>query len=170
MECEAAREAMLECEPAELEGVGNTALAAHLRSCAACRRRAGVLVAELRDLDRALATLAATQTPAPANGARGLAADVSGDARWQRLWRLAAPVAVAAALAVLVLAWPRGSSTPRSGHPAAVAGSPVGPREAAATRGPELRVRVPPDARVAVFQTRDPSVAVVWFFPAPNGG
>jgi hypothetical protein len=195
---------MLECEPAELEGRGDTALAAHLGTCAACRRRAGILVSELRALDSALAALAAGSVreeaaevserrlpaaaggriPTDAPGARGLAAGVSGSARWQRMWRLAAPLAAAAAVAALVLAWPGNGSAPgrRAERPAATAGvstrsrapdvgEPMGTRAAAgAARAPELRVRVPADARVAVFQTRDPSVAVVWFFPTENGG
>ncbi len=215
MECEAAREAMLECDPDALEGRGDSALAAHLRACPDCRRRAATLVAELRALDDALAALAgpmaeagrsregaemerpaSARAPAergggargPEDGARvprGLAAGVSGDARWQRLWRLTAPVAVAAALAVLVLAWPRGGGTGSGGgRPGRAARGPVadtggrtapaaglpGPAAARGRAGPELRVRVPADARVAVFQTRDPSVAVVWFFPTPKGG
>lgn len=188
MDCETARDAMLECGPAELEGRGDNALAAHLRSCEVCRRRAGILLAELGALDGALAALSAAPCrpaaepagrpsgvpsfcalPTDARGARGLAAGVSGNARWQRLWRLAAPVAVAAALAVLVLAWPRGAGpVPGADRPTAAAGSPAA--ATAASGRPELRVRVPSDARVAVFQTRDPSVAVVWFFPVENGG
>ena len=106
---------------------------------------------------------------------RGLAAGVAGDARWQRLWRLSAPLAAAAAVAALVLAWPRGGGTEAEAPGPGAEDRSLTPAEVPATsgaaaHGPELRVRVPADARVAVFQTRDPSVAVVWFFPAQNGG
>lgn len=189
MECERARAAMLECEPQELEGIGETDLAAHLRACASCRRRAATLAADLRALGAALEAMAGGRGRAEADipgvrdaGAlagvgesggsggdrvRGLAAGVAGDARWQRLWRLSAPLAAAAAVAALVLAWPGGGSAP--GRRADRSPAEV-PASGGAAHGPELRVRVPADARVAVFQTRDPSVAVVWFFPAQNGG
>ncbi|HKK27794.1 MAG TPA: hypothetical protein VKB18_06910 [Gemmatimonadota bacterium] len=182
MECEAAREAMMECEPAELEGGGDGPLAAHLGTCEACRRRARTLAAELRALDAALEAMSgrsADRTPAAAREhdvPRGMAAGMAGAGRWERGWRLAAPVAVAAAIAVLVLAWPNGRPAgPVDRGPAAAAGGaePGSGRAPApgqsATRG-RLRVRVPDDRRVAVFQTRDPSVAVVWFFPKTNGG
>jgi len=201
VECEAAREAMLECEPPELEGRGDGPLAAHLGTCEACRRRAETLLAELRALDAALGAAAgrtaAAGVPAslerPAGSAppaageagprRGLAAGMSGDGRWERGWRLAAPLAAAAAIGVLVLAWPHG----RPAGPGGVTAGPTGRGPAAAAGGAgansgraaapgegatggRLGVRVPDDRRVAVFQTRDPSVVVVWFFPKTNGG
>lgn len=189
MECEAAREAMLECEPSELGGGGDGPLAAHLGTCEACRRRARTLVVELRALDAALEAMSgrsADRTPEAAlehDVPRGMAAGMSGAGRWERGWRLAAPLAAAAAIAVLVLAWPSGrppgpggmTAGPTDRGPAAAAGGagassgPAAPAGEGATRG-RLRVRVPDDRRVAVFQTRDPSVAVVWFFPKTNGG
>ena len=49
MNCSQAREAMLVAEPAELHALGESALAAHLRECDACRSRARALTV---DLDR----------------------------------------------------------------------------------------------------------------------
>lgn len=192
MECEAARQAMLECEPRELEARGDGPLAAHLEGCEACRRRARTIAAELRALDAALAAVAegraAAERSAGADAAagteaagwrssartdagapRGLAAGMSGSGPWERAWRLAAPLAAAAAIVGLVLAWP-GSRPGGPAGPGSTAAGPAAPASEAGASGGRLRVRVPDDRRVAVFQTRDPSVAVVWFFPKTNGG
>ena len=44
MNCREARDAMLVAEPAELRGETETALAAHITSCADCRRASAMIV------------------------------------------------------------------------------------------------------------------------------
>jgi hypothetical protein len=178
VECDLAREAMLECEPEELEGLGGSPLAEHIRECDRCRRVGRVLLAELGALDAALdSTAAEAAEPAgPRAGVRRLR------------WRVLLPLAAAAALALVVTRWPEprpvGPSAARvASGPSAAAGSARGAEARPATSPPgvgepaldaafepRLRVSAPPGTRVMVFQTRDPSVAVVWFLSAPNGG
>lgn len=221
MECEAARRELLECDPTELEGVGDSALAVHLRSCPACRARAAALLADTEALAEALNGLAGLRGAGPEGPAAAHAAERFTPERHhgtvpmaspgsapaapvsvrRLLPRVLVPLAAAAALTGLVLAWPGGpfrgpgrptadagsghAASPTSGREAVAARRPSGPPAGtfasgptAATGFPEsdsafepgLRVRVAPGQRVAVFQTRDPAVAVVWFFSAPKGG
>ncbi|HKJ91852.1 MAG TPA: hypothetical protein VJ957_01735 [Longimicrobiales bacterium] len=55
MKCADARTALLTAEPAELDGVGDSALAAHIRSCGRCRATARAILDEQEGLAAALA-------------------------------------------------------------------------------------------------------------------
>lgn len=146
MDCAAARELLLEADPAELSGDGDSPLAAHLRDCAACRARADAILAGQAGLDAALRTLA---SPSPGPKVIPL--------RPRRAMRFAPAaaslVALAATVAAVMLARP---------HPA--------PRGASADDIARMLFRAPPVARaaagqsVAVLQTSDPGVTVVWIY------
>jgi hypothetical protein len=55
MNCTEAREAMLAAEPEELRGETETALAAHVASCADCRRASAMIVGSTTQLGLAIA-------------------------------------------------------------------------------------------------------------------
>jgi len=148
MDCAAARALLLEADPAELRGEGDSPLAAHLRGCADCRAAADAILAGEAELDaalRALATPSADPRVIPLRPrSRGM--------------RIAPAVgtlaALAATVAAVMLARP---------HSAA-------PRGATAEQIARLMFPTPPVARaadgrsVAVLQTSDPGVTVVWVY------
>ena len=147
MSCEQARDAMLDAEPDELRGVGASALAAHVRECARCRAAAATLLggtaALARALDDGVAARARDVLPMPV-GARSR--------RARPALAAAIPLAAAAALALLfvgrgVLVRDRiGPYTP----PVSVPSAPV--------------VNAHGDGGVAVMNTADPRITVVWNF------
>jgi hypothetical protein len=148
MDCAAARALLLEADPAELRGEGDSPLAAHLRTCADCRAAADAILAGEAELDAALRTLAR-----PSEGSRVI------PLRPRHGWsRRIAPAAVsfaalAAAVAGVMLA-----------RPAAA------PRGASTEQIARLMFPAPPVARaeagrsVAILQTSDPGVTVVWVY------
>ncbi len=150
MECTTARERLLEADPAELRGVGDGELAAHLAGCAGCRGRAAAILAGEAELDAALAGLAA-------EGAARLPAERPARVipfrprRWAP-WALA-PLAAAAAAALLWLR-PQQALPPTS--------------EAEARAVAQALFRPPPlvdpgaGRSAAVIQTRNPEITVVW--------
>ena len=148
--CDAARELLLEAEPAELRGEGDRPLAAHLRGCTACRQRAAHLIREtdlLRSsIDGSRPSRAAANPPRTV--ARGMASRAT-----PRRWRIVVPLALAAGIAALVL-W-------RGYHLAPPRGAPL--QVATATSGP-LDVQVPASQSVAVFQTANPNIVVIWSY------
>lgn len=149
MDCTAARERMLEADPAELRGDGDGPLAGHLRACAACRARAGLILAGQAELDAALWALA---SPSPGRKVIPL--------RPRAGWRVrpgpaaASFAALAAAVAGVMLARP---------HPRPAPG-------VTADQIAKLLFPTPPVARaeggrnVAVLETSDPGVTVVWVY------
>jgi hypothetical protein len=148
-DCERARAWMLEAEPAGLRGEGSSPLADHLAGCGECRRRAEAIVAGLAELDAALAALAR-----PAAPARGIPLRRRPSLGWRAV-RWAAPLAMAAGFAAVVL-----------GRPLA----PVGERPGVTAERIARVVFAPaPVARadgrsVAVLKTNDPGVTVVWVY------
>ncbi len=169
MTCAQAHKALLQAELRELEGKGDTPLARHLRDCPHCRDAAGVILrAEAAlaralgpavaapDLERVLALALVPETPEV-------------EAPWTREGtvlplreltkgspsRLPAggmallPVAAAAALAALFLA-----REPRLPGPA--------PAPVAYAGG--LDVAMPPGQNVAVLETSDPNITVLWLY------
>src|SRR2546427_7474831 len=136
---------MLEADRTDLNGATESELSLHLRTCGRCRRTAHRILEAERELWGALA--AAT----PRRGADEAVGLVRRRARRRRwMWR-AAPLAAAAVLAVALIArreqvqqWlPPTSARPiRSG----------------------LAVEGPPGRSVAVFQTDNPDIVVIWFF------
>jgi len=115
MTCDTMLEQMLDAEPDELLGHGDSPLAVHLRDCARCRAVAGQLVAETS----ALATVvAATRDSAP------VAASLRGRFGRRPRLRLAAAGALAAALVTAVVLWPPTASPPDP-QPAIAAAPPA---------------------------------------------
>ncbi len=84
MNCQAARELMLEVDLSELVGTGT--LARHIESCAPCRIRAQAITSGYRDLDEALYALRPQQVA---------------QHRMRRVRWLALPLAAAAVLVLL---------------------------------------------------------------------
>jgi len=149
MDCAAARALLLEAEPAELRGEADSPLAAHLRACAFCRRDADAILAGEAELDaalRALATPSADPKVIPLRPRRA----------WtRRIGPAAASVAaLAAAVAAVMLARPGAAPPPG----------------ATAEQIARLMFPAPPVARaadgrsVAVLETSDPGVTVVWVY------
>jgi len=155
MPCTEVRELLLEAEPEELRGVGASALAEHLRACRACARIAERILAETRMLDAYLED--APPPPLPeilrragvaraSEGAPAVPAKRTVRRRW--LW---APAAAAAAFAALFVALEsRGPVTPSV--------STTMPAE------PPPVVEPASSATVAVMQTDNPDITVLWFF------
>lgn len=157
MTCAEAIEALLEADPRTLEGHGDEPLARHLRECLSCAERARAILqgeaalvqalgAQLRalDLERILEQAEATgprnHTPLPT--------------RW-RSWsvsrhgRTLLPLAAAAGMAALFLT--REPSLP-------------GPVYSPPLATPGLDVEVPEGRSVAVLETNNPEITVLWLF------
>jgi hypothetical protein len=143
--CEAARELLLEAEPAELRGEGDSALAGHLRGCAACGQRAACILSETQVLQSA------------ADGLRpprhAVELGPGGEVR-RRRWHIVVPLALAAGVGALLLARRR-----EMWHSTAPA-----PLQLATVAPPALDVQVPAGQSVAVFQTANPNVVVIWSY------
>ena len=145
MSCEAYVQAMLEAEPAELAGEEDSPLARHIRECPHCGATARAILAEEEELGSALASLVpqpdleAVLARAPAQRSRFRAGALT-----------LAPLALAAGLAALFLT--REPQLP---------GEPYVPGVQAI---PGLNVEAPEGRNVAVLETRDPDIKVVWLF------
>lgn len=147
MDCPTARDLLLEADPAELRGEGDSPLAAHLRDCAACRARAQAILAGEAELDAALRSLAAART-----GTRVIALwPRHGLAR--RVGTIAVPLAAAAAAAGVVLLRPAPAGE-KPGVTTEKIARALFPRQPV--------VRPGPGRSAMVLQTRDPGVTVVW--------
>lgn len=151
--CAEIRDLMLEAEPGELRGEGGTTVADHVRGCPACARIAAVLLDETAALAEVLggspspgtvdAVVARATGTTPATGVRPLPF-----MRRHRWWGLAA---AAAAAGVLLLSREGAQLRDTTVPPARVAQVPP-------VVSPEA------DQDVAVFQTDNPDITVLWFF------
>ena len=145
MTCAEARERMLEAERTDLSGATESELSLHLRGCARCRRAANRILEAERELWGALA--AAT----PVRGTEEAVGTVRRRAQRRRwVWRVA-PLAAAAVLAVALIA--RREQVQQTPPPASAPPIRSG-----------LAVEGPPGRSVAVFQTDNPDIVVIWFF------
>ena len=158
-DCASFRELMLEAEPAELRGKGESLLARHVRDCPACARTAALLLEETERLDAFLADappLDVDAVLARAGVASGAATPEAAPSRLRirrfPLRRVWVPLAAAAALAGLLLF--------RGPGPTRVPATDMAAREAPA---PPL-VEALADQDVAVMPTNDPNITVVWIF------
>jgi len=155
--CEGYREALLEAEPDDLRGIGQTEVARHVRTCPACAR-AGEIILEttaslnafldsevpVPDLDALLRRATASAVTPPRQAERpGPVASWRGSRRWVAL-------AAAASIAALLLLPDR---------PA-----PLPPVATVATAAPLPTVESAPGQTVAVFETENPDITVLWFF------
>ncbi len=150
IDCATALKLLLEADPAELEGRADSELSAHVRSCARCMRVGQELLDQQDLLSRELAALR------PAVGVEDALQLERRERirrrRQRRAWRLAAPLAAAAALAAVFLA--RGPEAGRM--PGEVVALPAARIEPA--------VEVSEGQNVMVFETRDRSAKVIWFY------
>jgi anti-sigma factor RsiW len=143
-----ARVQMLTAEPTELQGIGHSDLARHLAGCERCGRIAAALLVAQRELT--LALLPPGTDSAQAARAAWRAAERR-RAR-NRAARWVAPLAVAAGLATVLL---------NRGSPPSVPESPPLRPEPVSQR---LRVTAPPGRSVAVLETENSNVVVIWFY------
>jgi hypothetical protein len=149
MNCASARRLMLEADLAELAPQADSALGAHLRSCAACRGAA----ADIRGLEAGLAAWLRAATPR-SDAATAIARAGATARRRARTRRAGAVVSLAAAAVLaglLLLPHRRDLATP-----------PLAPRPAVAGG---FSVVAPPGRDVMVLQPADPNIVVVWYLP-----
>lgn len=148
MNCTDARAALLEADPVELRGEAETAVSLHLRECAACRATADAILATEAAAGRRI------QARAPRSGAADAVARgrSAAERRRRARWGWLVPLAAAAGIVTLILTRP-------GPHPP---GEEVGVvREPAPGR---IAVEAPVGRSVAVFETTDPDIVIIWLF------
>ena len=156
--CAAIRELLLDGDPAELRGAGESPLALHVRDCARCAADAERVLDAQRRLADALADLTAAARPVPPpvrarpRGWRA-AASASRDRNRHRLVLGAAPLAAAAMLVLILLQ--------QRGHDELLPLEPVPHQVAVASEVPVVNVTTAHD--VAIMKTADPNITVVWY-------
>ena len=153
--CDRLRDLMLEADLSELEGLGETEVATHVRACDACRERARRILtgtallgealsepSEIPDLDGILrrAGVAGPAGSAPLGPTRGRRPPWSG-------WTMTAAAAMAAGLLLF-----------GERHP--VPPDPLPSAQAAAMP----LVEAAPGSNVAIIPTENPRVTVLWFY------
>lgn len=158
MNCEAARQAFLEADPEDLSSGGNAGLPEHLRTCPQCAR----VAAMLNEAHAQLAEhLEGVMVDPPAHVIdevlrRSRSVEQVSKERRERILALGrralAPLLTAAAIAGLML-WSTGRGPTTDSVPTAEAVLPAPPR-----------VEAPAGTSVAVIQTKNPSITVVWLF------
>lgn len=142
LSCTAARELMLTAGPDQLHpGAGSSPLSRHLQECPACARAARAICAEHDALNDALAALVRDAGPAPA---------VRQARRRSAAWRIPAAAAAAAALLLVGRTVVRRDPAP----------APLPVRAAAVPRMPIVSASA--DRAVAIMQTSNPNITVVW--------
>jgi len=147
--CDGALERLLEADPEELAGQGDSEVAVHVRECVRCQAvGAKLLVGQGRltdalgrmvprtDVDRALSAARARRLKAH---------------RWQQFWQWG-PVAAAAAIAGVMILQALGGAPMLEGEIGAV---PV---------AIEPLVEAPAGRNVMVFETSDQLAKVIWFY------
>ena len=146
MMCPDAYQQLLTADPAELTGHAPTELSRHIRDCARCGTAAAAILSHTDTLRQAMNASVPSQPAARAlERARKLQ-------QRRRRWLVAAPVLAAAGLATLLLT----SDTASVGSEISL---PV-----QATRVASPLVEQPTGVDVAVFNTNNPNIVVVWFF------
>jgi hypothetical protein len=155
MNCADARDLLLEADLSELRGETETDLSRHIRSCARCRVAAeeiateeGMLARALSDAGPRIGVEEALQRAAAEAHSRGKVLPFPR----RRVWGLVPIAAAAAAAAVLFTR--NGGQLP--GEPIDLAAA----RDAA----PVPTVEASPGQSVAVFDTENPNIVVVWIF------
>ena len=150
MNCASAVDEMLEADPQELLGEGNSELAGHIVSCERCRVLAEQFVEGQLELARELETRAPRVS---ADVALRTAENTGAIRRRNAIWQIGAPLAAAAGIVGI----------------AVLGDNPAGLGSYVQARVPEtlpgLEVQSPPGKDVAVFEVADrQDVVVVWFF------
>ena len=151
MTCAEAYPAILEADPSDLEGLGESDLARHIRECPRCQEMASAVLSGERALAQGLVSaVAPPDLDALLDEALGPAAETK-SLRF-RPWRYGLtllPVAAAAAMVALFL-----GSEPQ------LPGDPYFPPELT----PGLGLAVPEGQNVAILATNDPDITVLWLF------
>ena len=151
MNCELALERMLDANPEELDGRGDSELVVHIQDCGRCQAVAAELLAGHEMLDAEIHSVDADRGVERVMPAVRRAAIQR--VRRRRLIRFALPAAAAAVLALLVTRDPV-PSMPLGNPPAQLAGS-----------APEQpTVRLAPNTNALVLETNNPKITVVWFY------
>ena len=135
MNCTEAREAMLAAEPAELRGMTETALAAHIAGCADCRRASAMIVAVTAQLGPAIARRASRPRRRVSRRVIGL---------------VLVPIAAVAVFAIV-----KAGRSARRAEPPRVSLSPL---PVART----VSLEVGRGQQATVLKTADPKVTVIW--------
>lgn len=148
MDCRAVRDSLLDADLADLRGARESDVSRHLAGCADCR------AAATRILEAEGALLRALQTPEPRRPIESVLAAARAEAgrrtMRRRAWRRWAPLAAAAGLGALVWIARR---------------EPPLPAPAQDTRPtPTVTVEAPAGRNVAVLETGNPNIVVIWFF------
>ena len=154
--CAGFRELLLEADPSELRGVGESPLALHLRHCARCAADAERVLAAQQRMAAALAGLTASAAPPPAPGRtepRAWSAPGSRARTRRRLILGAAPLTAAAVLMLLLVQQRDRDELPLL--------EPVSEQIAVAGDVPVVNVSTAHD--VAIMKTSDPNITVVWY-------
>jgi predicted anti-sigma-YlaC factor YlaD len=154
MNCTEARDRLLEADLAEIQGEADTDLSLHLLGCAACRAVAERLSAEERSLAAALDAVrprlgveeALTRAEAESASRRGVLT-----LPLRKAWSLV-PLAAAAAVAGILV----------TGNGGQLPGEPID--VAAVSETPVPTVVESTGQSVAVFETENPDIVVVWTF------
>lgn len=151
MNCEMALERMLDANPEELDGRGDSELVVHIQDCGRCQAVAAELLAGHEMLDAEIHSVDADRGVERVMPAVRRAAIQR--VRRRRLIRFVIPAAAAAVLALLVTRDPV-PSMPLGNPPAQLAGS-----------APEQpTVRLAPNTNALVLETNNPKITVVWFY------
>lgn len=149
MKCENAYQALLEADPIELRGESDSALSEHIRSCVRCRAVAERICLEE---ERLRSALDAVRSSTPTDEASKRAVWEARLRHRRQIWHGIAPVAAAAGLAGILLV-STGDRTPES----------LGERTTVQQVLPPV-VEAAPGQQVAVFETDNPNIVVVWSF------
>ncbi len=147
--CNNAFDRLLAADPAELSGQTDSELAIHVQECARCRGVATKILAGQAQLASALGELRPAMDPAEALSVAH--ARWRGTRRWERAWHWG-PVAAAAVLAAAMVL----GSLP--------AGRLVEREIATGPAAAEPLVEQATSRNVLVFETRDRSSTVIWFY------
>jgi hypothetical protein len=147
--CDAAFERLLEADPAELAGQGDSEVAVHVRECARCQAVGATLLGGQERLSAALTQMVPHTDVARALGAARVRRSKA--QRWQQFWQWG-PVAAAAAIAVVMILQALGGAPVLEGE--------IGPVPAAI----EPLVEALAGQNVMVFETGDQSAKVIWFY------
>ncbi len=147
--CDSAFERLLEADPAELAGQGDSELAIHVRDCPRCQAVGSRLVGGQELLAAGLTQMVPhTDVEGALSAAR---ARRSRDRRRQQLWQWG-PIAVAAAISGVMILQALPGTPMLEGE--------VGPAPAAVVP----LVEAPADQNVLVFESSDQSAKVIWFY------
>ena len=147
--CDAAFERLLEADPAELAGQGDSELAVHVRECARCQTAGAKLLGGQEQLAAALTQMVPhTDVDRALSAARVRRSKAQ---RRQQFWQWG-PVAAAAAIAGVMILQALGGTPMLEGE--------IGPVPASI----EPLVEAPADQNVMVFETSDQSAKVIWFY------